>query len=172
MRRSLGLVGLLLAGLVVFGSACSCDSFCSNEAEQARFTGELLSADGRVLTFAGPDGPRDVYVEGNEYLLDVGTTYRVTALRNVHPAAEWATHINGGCGCQEINITHEDGVRVNTGLWARVKHAVPFGKIAIAILAIPVLTMTAVSVNRARDGRRRHIGTDDLPFDEWVDIED
>ncbi len=99
-------------------------------------------------------------MEGNQQFLDVGREYRVTAVRGVRTYVEWASHVNGGCGCTEVNITHPDGVRVDTSLWRRV----PVRGIAITILAIPVLTLGTVTILRLVRGRER----DDeyLGFDE------
>ena len=88
-------------------------------------------------------------VSGNEEFLDIGREYRVTTVRNVRTDVEWASQVNGGCGCTLINITHPDGVRVDTSLWARI----PFRGIAIVILAIPLATLVAVTLVRLVRGR-------------------
>lgn len=149
MRRTLLLLGLVAACGSLLGSGCSCDTYCDQEAEQTRFTAELLSIDADILTFAGPDGPRIIGITGNEEFLDVGREYRVTAVRNVRTDVEWASHVNGGCGCTLVNITHPDGVRIDTSFWARI----PFRGIAVVILAIPVMTLVAVTLVRVVRGR-------------------
>lgn len=149
MRRTLLLVGMFAAAVAISGSGCSCDTYCDYEAERTQFTAELLAIDGDILTFAGNDGPRVVGITGNEEFLDVGREYRVTAARNVRTDVEWASHVNGGCGCTLVNITHPDGVRVDTSLWARI----PFRGIAVVILAIPVTTLLAVTLVRVIRGR-------------------
>jgi len=149
MRRTLLLCTLLVAAGAALGTGCSCDSYCDDEAERIRFTGELLAFDGTHHTFAGPDGPIRVGVDGNEEFLDVGDEYRVTAARDVRNDVEWASHVNGGCGCTAVNITHPDGVRIDTSLWARF----PIRGLTIAVLAIPVLTLGTVTVLRIVRGR-------------------
>jgi len=171
MRRTLALALLLVVTVIVIGTGCSCDTYCDHEAEHRRFTGELLETDGRIFTFAHADGPISIGVTGNEDFLEVGREYRVTAARNVRTDVEWASHVNGGCGCTLVNITHPDGVRIDTGLVARLNRAVPFKKIALGLLAIPVATMVLVAAHRLVRGRDRDL-MQDMPFDEWVEIED
>lgn len=102
-----------------------------------------------MLSFAGRDGPVSVGVSGNEEFLDIGRDYRVTAVRGVRTDVELASHINAGCGCTLINITHPDGVRINTSLWARL----PVREIAYGVLAIPVATLATVTLLRVVRGR-------------------
>lgn len=160
MRRTLAAAFLALVATSFVGTGCSCDTYCDYEAERTQFTAELLAVDGTVLTFAAADGPIRVGVSGNEEFLHIGERYRVTAVRNVRTDVEWASHVNAGCGCRLINITHPDGVRVNTSFWARV----PWRAIAVVVLAVPVAAIAGVTLNRVVRGREsddEFLGTGD-----------
>jgi len=171
MKRWLVLLLVLPVSMITFGTGCSCDSYCDYEAERWQFTGELLETDGTIFVFSHSDGPVLVGVTGRENFLDVGEEYRVTAVRSVRTDVEWASHVNGGCGCTEINITHPDGARLDTGVLARLDRMLPFRTIAFGLLAVPVATLVVVAVHRLVVGRDRDLMRD-MPFDEWVDIDD
>jgi hypothetical protein len=170
MRRSPLL--LLIPTLMMVGgiaAACSCpSSLCDQPHERTRFEGELMEREGRLLSFVSDGEMIDVWVfEGRLNLLDIGRRYRVTAAEFDDGTLE--SHLNAGCGCREINITHPDGVRVDTGLWAQMNDAAPIKEALIALVALPAAVIAIFVILRLRRGPDGD-PYEDMPYDEWVEF--
>lgn len=147
MRRSL-LVVVVLLGLTLGGAGCGsdCTASCEEPDQSLRFTGTLLAVDGEDTVWDGPDGEVDIRVSANVDSLDVGMRYRVTPSRDPD-SGELSTAVNPECSCG-LNITHEDGAPIDTGWWAEANRNTPIAEAAFVLLAIPVLTIAAVTMHR------------------------
>lgn len=147
MRRSL-LVVVVLLGLALGGAGCGadCDTSCGGPDQSLRFTGTLLAVDGEDTVWVGPDGEIDIRVSNNVDFLDVGARYRVTPSRDPD-SGELSTAVNPECSCG-IGVSHADGASIDTGWWAEANRNTPITEAAFVLLAIPVLTIAAVTVHR------------------------
>ena len=139
---------------------------CEEPGERLEFIGELRSTDGGIGVFEGPDGPIRVAVDHNLSYLDIGSEYRVRAVASrLVDGAPWVSQVNSRCGgpCDEVNITHADGGEIDTGWWTGLKRTYPVTEATWIFLAIPVITIIAVTANRIRRGG---------DYDPYVDLPD
>lgn len=164
MRRRLLLVVALLALMLGGAAGCSdCDFDCAPAPPELQFTGTLVAVNGQATTWDGPDGRVDIEITSNVGFLDVGERYRVSASRGAGSLV-WQSAVNpGGCSCGGGNIRHEDGAAIDTGWWTGVNRNYPVTEAVWIFLAIPVVTIVAVTAMRLRRGG---------DYDPWGDLPD
>lgn len=170
MRRRLLLVVALLALAIGGSSGCSqCTADCGLPDQQLDFTGTLVAVDDQATTWDGPDGRVDIEVTSNVDFLDVGGRYQVSAVRG-SGSLVWETAVNDRCSCAG-DIRHEDGASIDTGWWTGVNRTYPATEAVWILLAIPVVTIVAVTAMRIRRGGD-HDPWGDLPDDgSWVEYD-
>lgn len=150
MRRRLLLVVALLGRTLGGGAGCSqCSVDCAPD-QELRFTGTLVAVDERATTWDSLDGQVDVQVTTNVDFLDVGERYQVTAHEGTGPL-DWQTSINEDCSCSG-NIRHANGEMIDTAWWAGVERSTPVTEAVWLVLAIPAVTIVAVTAMRMRRG--------------------
>lgn len=165
-------VVVLLCTLALGGaSGCSdCDVSCDRPQQELTFTGELLAVDGSSTTWDGPDGAVDIVVYENADFLDPGDRYRVAAVKGTGSLV-WETAVNGSCTCAG-GVRHEDGATIDTGWWAGFNRTYPVTEAVWLFLAVPIVTIVAVTVLRIRRGAD-HDPWHDLPDDgSWLEYAD
>ena len=167
------LVSLALLGLAVPVGGCSCVNLCDEPGERVELLGAVVSVDGGVATFRTQfDGDVAVRVDANVDALEVGETYRVGAVRRPQGEVELVSRVNGGCGsCDEVNITHPNGDRLDTGLWKAITETA-FVRWGVRLfLVVPVLSIIGVVIYRLRRGPD-HDPYIDLPDDgSWLEYD-
>lgn len=164
---------MVVALPVLTAGSCDCNSLCDDPGERIDFTGELESKESGIAVFRGPDGPIRVAISHNLSFLDVGTTYQVRAVADRFVTAPWTSQVNARCGgpCDDINVLHADGASIDTGWWTGFNRSYPVTEAVWLFLAIPIITLVAVSANRLRRGGD-HDPYVDLPDDgSWIEYD-